>query len=109
MKQLNFIITYNTRESTNPAFCPAVHMYIEVDKIESCILNYFARCILGSQKFIPYLNLNFLNIIRVILSKFRKFELYTNSSDIPVPTQPEFTCLKLTIETLEQVVRYVQS
>ena len=26
-----------------------------------------------------------------------------------LPTQPEFTCSKLTIETLEQAMKYVQS
>ena len=27
----------------------------------------------------------------------------------PIPTQPAFTCSKLTIETIEQGVKYVQS
>ena len=35
--------------------------------------------------------------------------LKTQKSNVVVSTQPAITCLKLTIETLEQGVKYVQS
>ena len=35
--------------------------------------------------------------------------LKTQKSNVVVSTQPAITCLKLTIETLEQSVKYVQS
>ena len=34
---------------------------------------------------------------------------HTNGPIIEIMTQPAFTCSKLTIETLEQGVKYVQS
>ena len=32
-----------------------------------------------------------------------------NEQRVPLPTQPAITCLKLTTETLQQGVKYVQS
>ena len=54
------------------------------------------------------ISVNFLSSNGIVTGRV-KFSKSNNCEQILVITQPAFTCSKLTIETLEQGVKYVQS
>ena len=47
--------------------------------------------------------------MKVLMKELMKFTIILNDNTITGHLQPAFTCSKLTIETLEQGVKYVQS
>ena len=63
--------------------------------------------------FLDWLRLNCMEVFHYVVEKLRVYPRFENGNkSIKINkerAQPAFTCSKLTIETLEQGVKYVQS